>query len=80
MGNLSFNTTESDLQNRFEAYGTVLEASLVSDWTTSRTRGFGFVVMNTFEEAQEAIDQLDGSSVDGRLLTVSIARPRKQRC
>src|SRR5262245_34050936 len=79
VGNLSFNTTENDLQDAFAAYGTVLEANLMVDRMTSRPRGFGFVTMSTPEEAQKAIDALNGKEIDGRALTVNIARPREER-
>ena len=77
--NISFNTTENDLQDAFAAHGTVLEANLMMDRATGRPRGFGFVTMSTPEEAQKAIDALNGKSVDGRALTVNVARPREER-
>src|SRR3954464_12305694 len=79
VGNLSFNTTENDLQDAFAAHGTVVEANLMMDRATGRPRGFGFVTMSTAEEAQKAIEALNGASVDGRNLTVNIARPREER-
>lgn len=79
VGNLSFNTTENDLQDKFAAHGTVVEANLMMDRTSGRPRGFGFVTMSTPEEAQAAIAALNGQSVDGRELTVNIARPREER-
>src|SRR3954462_3829022 len=79
VGNLSFNTTENDLQDMFAPHGTVQEANLMMDRETGRARGFGFVTMSTPEEAQAAIDALNGQSVDGRALTVNIARPREER-
>ena len=79
VGNLSFNTTENDLQDMFAAHGNVVEANLMMDRTTGRPRGFGFVTMSSPEEAQKAIDALNGVSVDGRALTVNIARPREER-
>ena len=79
VGNLSFNTTENDLQDAFAAYGTVVEANLMMDRATGRPRGFGFVTMSTPEEAQKAIDGLNGKEVDGRALTVNVARPREER-
>src|ERR1700753_1999453 len=79
VGNLSFNTTENDLQDMFAAHGTVTEANLMMDRTTGRPRGFGFVTMGSPEEAQKALEALNGSSVDGRALTVNIARPREER-
>jgi RNA recognition motif-containing protein len=79
VGNLSFNTTENDLQDAFAAFGTVTEANLMMDRTTNRPRGFGFVTMSSAEEAQKAIDGLNGKELDGRALTVNIARPREER-
>jgi RNA recognition motif-containing protein len=79
VGNLSFNTTENDLQDTFAAHGTVVEATLMMDRATGRARGFGFVTMSTPEEAQKAIEALNGASLDGRNLTVNIAKPREER-
>ena len=79
VGNLSFNTTENDLQDAFAAHGTVTETNLMMDRTTGRPRGFGFVTMSSDEEAQTAMGALNGQSVDGRALTVNIARPREER-
>jgi cold-inducible RNA-binding protein len=79
VGNLSFNTTENDLQDAFAAHGTVTEANLMMDRATGRPRGFAFVTMSTPEEAQAAIDGLNGKSLDGRELTVNVARPREER-
>jgi RNA recognition motif-containing protein len=79
VGNLSFNTSENDLQDMFAAHGTVTEANLMMDRATGRPRGFGFVTMSSAEEAQKALEALNGSSVDGRALTVNIARPREER-
>jgi RNA recognition motif-containing protein len=79
VGNISFNTTENDLQDAFAAHGTVLEANLMMDRVSGRPRGFGFVTMGTPEEATAAIGALNGSSVDGRNLTVNEAKPREER-
>ena len=79
VGNISFNTTENDLQDAFAAHGTVLEASLMVDRMSGRPRGFGFVTMSTPEEAQSAIQAMHGANLDGRALTVNIARPREER-
>ena len=79
VGNLSFNTTENDLQDAFAAYGTVVEANLMMDRMTNRPRGFGFVTMSSAEEAQKAIDAMNGKEMDGRALTVNVARPREER-
>ena len=79
VGNLSFNTTENDLQDAFAAHGTVTEAKLMTDRESGRPRGFGFVTMSTPEEAQAAIDALNGRDMDGRALTVNAAKPREER-
>jgi cold-inducible RNA-binding protein len=79
VGNLSFNTTENDLQDAFAAHGTVMETNLMVDKMSGRSRGFAFVTMSTPEEAQKAIAALHGSQLDGRPLTVNVARPREER-
>jgi cold-inducible RNA-binding protein len=79
VGNLSFNTTENDLQDAFAAHGTVTEANLMMDRATGRPRGFAFITMSSPEEAQNAINALNGSDLDGRNLTVNEARPREER-
>jgi RNA recognition motif-containing protein len=79
VGNLSFKTTENDLQDAFAACGTVVETNLMMDRMTGRPRGFAFVTMSTPEEAQKAIDALHGKEFDGRALTVNVARPREER-
>lgn len=78
VGNLSFKTTENDIQDAFAAHGTVMETNLMLDRATGRSRGFAFVTMSTAEEAQNAIRALHGSELDGRTLTVNIARPREE--
>lgn len=79
VGNLSFTTTENDLQDAFAAYGTVSEANLMTDRTSGRPRGFGFITMSSVEEAQRAIEGMNGANLDGRSLTVNEARPREAR-
>src|SRR5215469_2603438 len=79
VGNLSFQTTENELQDAFAAYGTVTEANLMMDRMTNRPRGFGFVTMSTPEEAQSAIAGLNGKDLGGRAITVNVARPREER-
>ncbi|HXC36510.1 MAG TPA: RNA-binding protein [Candidatus Acidoferrales bacterium] len=79
VGNLSFQTTENDLQDAFAAFGTVTEANLMMDRTTNRSRGFAFVTMSTPEEAQKAIDGLNGTDLGGRAVNVNIAKPREER-
>lgn len=79
VGNISYNTTENDLQDAFAPFGTVVEANLMMDRATGRPRGFGFVTMSSAEEAQKAIEGLHGKQIDGRALTVNVARPREER-
>ena len=79
VGNLDFKVTENDLQDAFAAYGTVVETNLVTDRTTGRPRGFAFVTMSSPEEAQKAIEGLNGKELGGRALNVNIARPPGER-
>jgi cold-inducible RNA-binding protein len=79
VGNLSFNTTENQLQDLFAAHGNVLEVDLIMDKFTGRPRGFAFVSMETKEAADAATQALNGKNVDGRPLTVNEARPREER-
>ncbi len=79
VGNLSYNTTENDLQDAFAAHGTVVETNLMVDRNTGRPRGFAFVTMASAEEAQKAVAAMNGKQLDGRALTVNVARPREER-
>lgn len=79
VGNLDFKVTETDLQDAFGAHGTVVEAKVVTDRDTGRPRGFAFITMGTPEEAQKAIDALNGTELGGRALSVNIAKPREER-
>ena len=79
VGNLSFNTTENDLHDTFAAHGTVTEANLMVDRESGRPRGFAFVTMSSADEAQAAIAALNGAELDGRALTVNVAKPREER-
>src|ERR1700739_3633006 len=79
VGNLDFKVTENDLQDAFAAHGTVIEANLVMARSTGRPRGFGFVTMSSPEEAQKAIDAMNGKELGGRALNVNCARPREER-
>src|SRR6516225_5939776 len=79
VGNLSFNTTENELQEAFAAHGQVVEANLMMDRMTGRSRGFAFITYSTPEEAQKAIAAMHGAQLDGRPLTVNIARPKEER-
>ncbi len=79
VGNLSFDTTQTELENAFAAFGTVQSINLVTDRDTGRPRGFGFIEMGTDSEAQAAIDGLNEKDLGGRNLTVNIAKPRENR-
>ena len=76
---LSWNTESEDLRTAFEAYGTVASAKVIYDKETNRSRGFGFVEMDDDDEAQEAINNLNGSELDGRTIVVKKAEPRENR-
>jgi cold-inducible RNA-binding protein len=78
VGNLSFDTTENDLQDLFQAHGPVAEINLIMDRMSGRSRGFAFVTMSTPEGAQAAISALNGRDIQGRALTVNEARPREE--
>ena len=79
VGNLSFDTTSSDLQTLFAQAGTVESVSLIEDRETGRSRGFGFVEMQTKEEGAAAIEKFNGQEVSGRALKVNEAKPRENR-
>lgn len=79
VGNLSFETTENDLQDMFEKHGKVTEVALMMDRTTGRSRGFAFVTMGDAASGNAAINDLNGKEVQGRTLTVNEARPREDR-
>ena len=79
VGNLSFNTSESNLLELFKQAGNVTSCEIVMDKFTGKSRGFGFVQMATQEEANKAIAQFHGQDLDGRPLTVNEARPREDR-
>ncbi|CAN5883119.1 RNA-binding protein [soil metagenome] len=78
VGNLTFNTSSSDLETLFAPHGQVTSAQVISDRDTGRSRGFGFVEMSSSDEAQKAIDSLNGKDVDGRELTVNLAKERSR--
>src|SRR5215831_17720932 len=79
VGNLSYDTTDSALEQLFAQYGTVESAQVVMDRDTGRSKGFGFVEMKTDQEAQAAIAGLNGAQSGGRSLTVNEAKPREDR-
>ena len=79
VGGLVYEMSDDRLREVFSEYGTVESARIITDRMTGRSRGFGFVEMSSDSEAQEAIDNLDGATADGRRMTVNIARPRQPR-
>lgn len=78
VGNLSYEVTEEDLQKAFEVFGHVESTKVIKDMYTGRSRGFGFVEMPAETEAQNAINDLNGTALKGRMLKVSKARPRSE--
>lgn len=78
VGNLNYDTTEELLRTTFEEHGTVDEVAIITDRETGRARGFGFVTMADAGQANDAIEALNGTEVDGRSLNVNEARPRPQ--
>jgi cold-inducible RNA-binding protein len=79
VGNLSFNTGEDELRQAFESYGQVDRVSIMTDRDTGRSRGFGFVEMNSSEDGEKAITALNGSQLGGRTINVNEARPKTER-
>lgn len=79
VGNLSYSTSEENLQTLFSQFGTIESLKVISDSETGRSRGFGFVKMSTEDEAQRAIEGLNGQDCDGRDLKVNLAQPREKR-
>ncbi len=79
VGGIPYRTTEDELRTAFEEAGTVTSASIIMDRMTGRSRGFGFVEMADEAQAQAAIDRWDGKEMDGRMLSVSFARPQGDR-
>ena len=79
VGGLPYSVTEEQLKELFEPHGTVESAKVVTDKYTDRSRGFGFVEMSTQQEAEKAIQALNGTELEGRSLTVNESRPREDR-
>ena len=78
VGNLTFDTTAADLQRLFGEHGEVTKAQVITDRDSGRSRGFGFVEVATEQAAQSAISSLHGHNVDGRSLTVNVAKGRSR--
>ena len=79
VGNLSFNTNEDEVRQLFESYGQVDRVSIMTDRDTGRSRGFGFVEMNSNDDGEKAIAGLNGSQLGGRTINVNEARPKAER-
>ena len=79
VGNLSYDIKNDDLEQMFAVHGTVTSAQVITDRETQRSKGFGFVEMGSDQQAQAAISELNGKSIDGRALTVNEARPQEPR-
>lgn len=78
VGNLSFQTSTSQLERLFADFGEVTNAQVITDRETGQSRGFGFVEMKTSDQANSAISSLNGKEIDGRALTVNVAKPRSR--
>ncbi len=78
ISNLSFHTNDEDLRQLFSPFGEVVSSKLVFDRETGKSRGFGFVEMPKNEEGQKAIDALEGKNIEGRYISVSVARPKRR--
>lgn len=79
VSNLSFNVADEDLHDFFAEYGEVSSAKIIKDKFTGRSRGFGFVEMPNEENGQKAIQELDGATVEGRNINVTVAKPKEER-
>jgi RNA recognition motif-containing protein len=79
VGNLSWNTTDSSLEGAFAQAGAVVSAKIIVDRETNKSKGFGFVEMNSSEEAQKAIEMFNGKELDGRTIKVSEAKPQEAK-
>lgn len=77
VSNINFRTQEESLYNLFANFGEVASAKIITDRETGRSRGFGFVEMNDAAEGQAAIDKLNGEEFEGKILNVSVARPKE---
>lgn len=78
VGNISWDATDDSLKELFASVGTVVEAKIITDKFSGRSKGFGFVTMETEEEATAAVEQLNGKELDGRAINVDLARPKEE--
>jgi cold-inducible RNA-binding protein len=79
VSNISFHTNEDDLKNLFSKFGAVTSAKIIMDRETNESRGFGFIEMQSAEEENKAIEGLNGKEIEGRALSVSVAREKENR-
>jgi hypothetical protein len=79
VGNLAYSVRDESLQEAFSQFGTVISAKVMMDRETGRSKGFGFVEMSTDDEAQSAINGMNGQALEGRAIVVNVARPREDR-
>ena len=79
VSNLGFHTSEEDLKKLFEPFGKVSSAKIITDRDTGRSRGFGFVEMDSSTEADQAMNKLNGKEIEGRVISVTVARERESR-
>lgn len=79
VSNLGFHTSDADLKKLFEAFGEVTSAKVITDRETGRSRGFGFVEMSSSTEANTAMSKLNGKEIEGRMISVSVAREKESR-
>ncbi len=79
IGSLAYSTTDDSLKAFFETIGPVVSARVITDRDSGRSKGFGFVEFEKDEDNQKAVDQLDGKELDGRAISVGLARPREER-
>ena len=78
VGNLDFKVSEDDLRGVFEEFGAVSSVKIISDKYSGRSKGFGFIEMDNDDEANQAIDKLNGATLENRALTVNVAKPKKE--
>ena len=78
VGSLSFNTTESELEAAFNRFGKLAEVKVITDRMTGRSRGFGFITFESDEAAQAAMSEMDGTTLDGRTITVNEAQEQRR--